>query len=142
MIDHMKRIRDHFAQSAQLKLEAADVLAPDNTGFYPLEQFEGDRFRWSDTAAAMLIPVPAGAQKIIIDCIPVRDLTSRGCDVRFYLDGTRVAYNQLTTEKSRVSITLNPELPKTLTLGWTCLPLVAPADFRRLGLAIKRVELM
>ena len=29
MIDHMKRIRDHFAQSAQLKLEAADVLAPD-----------------------------------------------------------------------------------------------------------------
>ncbi len=29
MIDHMKRIRDHFAESAQLKLEAADVLAPD-----------------------------------------------------------------------------------------------------------------
>lgn len=28
MIDHMKRIRDHFAESAQLKLEAADVLAP------------------------------------------------------------------------------------------------------------------
>ena len=29
MIDHMKRIRDHFAESAQLKLEAAEVLAPD-----------------------------------------------------------------------------------------------------------------
>ncbi|MEO8345927.1 MAG: phosphoheptose isomerase [Betaproteobacteria bacterium] len=28
-MDHMKRIRDHFAESAQLKLEAADVLAPD-----------------------------------------------------------------------------------------------------------------
>lgn len=28
MIDHMQRIRDHFAESAQLKLEAADVLAP------------------------------------------------------------------------------------------------------------------
>jgi D-sedoheptulose 7-phosphate isomerase len=28
MIDHMKRIRDHFAESAQLKLEAAEVLAP------------------------------------------------------------------------------------------------------------------
>jgi D-sedoheptulose 7-phosphate isomerase len=28
MIDHMKRVRDHFAESAQLKLEAADALAP------------------------------------------------------------------------------------------------------------------
>jgi D-sedoheptulose 7-phosphate isomerase len=28
MIDHMKRIRDHFAESAQLKLEAAEELAP------------------------------------------------------------------------------------------------------------------
>ena len=28
MIDHMKRIRDHFAESAQLKLEAVEVLAP------------------------------------------------------------------------------------------------------------------
>lgn len=29
MIDHLKRVRDHFAESAQLKLEAAEVLAPE-----------------------------------------------------------------------------------------------------------------
>ena len=29
MIDHTKRIRDHFAESAQLKLEAVDGLAPE-----------------------------------------------------------------------------------------------------------------
>ena len=29
MIDHMKRVRDHFAESAQLKLEAAEALAPE-----------------------------------------------------------------------------------------------------------------
>ena len=28
MIDHMQRIRDHFAESAQLKLDAAPALAP------------------------------------------------------------------------------------------------------------------
>jgi len=28
MIDHVKRIREHFADSAQLKLSAAEVLAP------------------------------------------------------------------------------------------------------------------
>jgi len=29
MIDHMKRVRDHFAESAQLKLESAEELAPE-----------------------------------------------------------------------------------------------------------------
>ena len=29
MIDHLKRVRDHFAESAQLKLDAAPSLAPD-----------------------------------------------------------------------------------------------------------------
>ena len=29
MIDYMKRIREHFAESARLKLEAAEELAPD-----------------------------------------------------------------------------------------------------------------
>jgi D-sedoheptulose 7-phosphate isomerase len=29
MIDHLKRVRDHFAESAQLKLDAALSLAPD-----------------------------------------------------------------------------------------------------------------
>jgi D-sedoheptulose 7-phosphate isomerase len=29
MIDHMQRVRDHFAESAQLKLEATEILAPD-----------------------------------------------------------------------------------------------------------------
>src|SRR6478736_4711614 len=29
MIDHMKRVRDHFAESAQLKLESAEALAPE-----------------------------------------------------------------------------------------------------------------
>ena len=28
MIDHVKRIRGHFADSAQLKLDAAEILAP------------------------------------------------------------------------------------------------------------------
>src|SRR5712671_1724812 len=28
MLDHIKRIREHFADSAQLKLDAAEALAP------------------------------------------------------------------------------------------------------------------
>lgn len=121
---------------------APDILAPANTGFYPLERYKDDTFRWSDTAAAILILVPAGGQRIRIDCIPVRDLTSPVCDLRFYLDGMRIPPGQLATEPHRVSIDFHAATPKILILGWTCLPLVAPTDSRRLGLAIKRIELM
>ena len=120
---------------------APDILAPSNTGFYSLERYQDDTFRWSDTAAAILVSVPAGEQRFRIDCIPVRDLTSPICDLRFYVDGARVPPGQLTTEPHRVSIDLHAATPKILTLGWTCLPLLSPTDSRRLGLAIKRIEL-
>src|SRR6185295_4340685 len=40
-----------------------DVFAPGHTGFYPIEQYQGHQFRWSDTAAAMLISVSAGTRQ-------------------------------------------------------------------------------
>jgi hypothetical protein len=118
-----------------------DVFAPGHTGFYPIEQYQGHQFRWSDAAAAMLISVSAGTRQIRIDCLPVRDLTSPVCDLRFYLDGARIPASQLKTEGKRVSIDLNAATPRVLTLGWTCVPVRAPADPRRLGLPIKGLEL-
>ena len=118
-----------------------DVFAPGHTGFYPIEQYQGHQFRWSDAAAAMLISISAGTRQIRIDCLPVRDLTSPVCDLRFYLDGARIPASQLKTEGKRVSIDLNAATPRVLTLGWTCLPVRAPADPRRLGLPIKGLEL-
>ena len=118
-----------------------DVFAADHTGFYPIEQYQGHQFRWSNAAAAMLIPVSAGTRQIRIDCLPVRDLTSPVCDLRFYLDGARIPAGRLKTEEKRVSIDLNAATPRVLTLGWTCVPVRAPADPRRLGLPIKGLEL-
>ncbi|HVQ67157.1 MAG TPA: hypothetical protein VMT08_06620 [Bradyrhizobium sp.] len=118
-----------------------DVFAPRHTGFYPIEQYQGHQFRWSDTAAAMLISVSAGTRQIRIDCLPVRDLTSGACDLRLYLDGARIPPGQLSTEKQRVSINLDAAAPRVLALGWTCLPMRTFRDSRRLGLAIKGLEL-
>jgi len=118
-----------------------DVFAPGHTGFYPIEQYQGHQFRWSDTAAAMVISVSAGTRQIRINCLPVRDLTDPACDLRFYLDGARIPPSQLTTEGQRVSIDVHAATPRVLTLGWTCAPLPAPADSRSLGLAIKGFEL-
>jgi hypothetical protein len=118
-----------------------DTLALGTTGFYPLEQYEGSRFRWSETAAAVLVFAPAGPQKIRIDCIPVRDLSDARSDFRFYLDGARIPSSQLSIEADRVSIDLEMVRPQIFKLGWTCLPLTAKGDFRQLGLAVKRIEL-
>jgi hypothetical protein len=118
-----------------------DALTLDATGFYPLEQSQGNQFRWSETAAAVLVFVPAGPQKIRIDCIPVRDLSDARSDFRFYIDGVRIPSSQLSMEADRVSIDLNLAQPQIVKLGWTCLPLIAAADPRQLGLAIKRIEL-
>jgi hypothetical protein len=92
-------------------------------GFYPIEQYQGHRFRWSDTAAAIQISVSAGTRQIRINCLPVRDLTDPACDLRFYLDGARIPPGQLTMEEQRVSIDLHGAAPGVLTLGWTCVPL-------------------
>jgi hypothetical protein len=119
-----------------------DALALNATGFYPLEQFQGSQFRWSETAAAVLVFAPAGLQRIHIDCIPVRDLFDAKSDFRFYLDGVRIPSSQLSMESDRISIGLDMARPKVVTLGWTCLPFIAPADARNLGLPIQRLELI
>ena len=100
------------------RVEASpDVFAPGHTGFYPIEQYQGHQFRWSDTAAAMPISVSAGTRQIRINCLPVRDLTSPVCDLRFYLDGARIPPGQLTTEEHRVSIDLNVATPQSPHAG-------------------------
>jgi hypothetical protein len=136
------KLRRAGRERHDVEVEAGhDVFAPGHTGFYPIEQYQGHQFRWSDTAAAMLISVSAGTRQIRINCLPVRDLTSPRCDLRFYLDGARIPPGRLKTEEKRVSIDLNAATPRVLTLGWTCVPVRAPADSRRLGLPIKGLEL-
>ena len=142
VIGKLRRTGRHRQDAVEDVVGAShDVFAPGHTGFYPIEQHQGHQFRWSDTAAAMLISVSAGTRQIRINCLPVRDLTNPACDLRFYLDGARIPPGQLRTEEQRVSIDLNAATPRVLTLGWTCVPLLAPADSRRLGLAIKGLEL-
>jgi glycosyl transferase family 2 len=119
-----------------------DALTLNATGFYPVEQFQGSRFRWSETAAAVLVFAPGGLQRIRIDCISVRDLFDARADFRFFIDGVRIPSSQVSFEADRISIEFDVIRPQIVTLGWTCQPFPAVADPRRLGLAIKRIDLI
>lgn len=121
--------------------EKAGFETLDTTGFYPLESFEGTKFRWSETEAAVLLSTLTGSQRIWIDCIPVRDLLDPQLDFRFFVDGKRIPSSRMSIENHRVSIDLDTKGPQVVKLGWTCLPLAAIADPRQLGMAVKRIAL-
>jgi Glycosyl transferase family 2 len=119
-----------------------DAPAMNAAGFYPIEHYGVDRFQWSETAAALIVSTFDGPQKISIECIPVRDLSDAKSDFRFYADGMRIGPNQLSIEANRITIALDVTRSRALILGWTCLPFIAVADSRRLGLPVKRIELI
>jgi hypothetical protein len=140
-IELQRRARRDTLQQGFVGL-GLDAMTLETTGFYQLEVYQGIRFRWSETAAAVRISIPAGSQKIRIDCIPVRDLSDARSDFRFYLDGVRIPSSQLSMETDRISVGLDVARPEIVTLGWTCLPFMAAGDARNLGLPIKCLELI
>ncbi len=111
----------------------------DQTGFYPLEKYQGVQFRWSETAAAIRIRADVGSQSVRMKCMPIRKLSET--DLRFYLDGKRIPEDAISMGVDDFEIRV--DLPKSgmCRLGWICRPFNATADPRRLGLPIMRVEL-
>lgn len=120
--------------------ENAAVL--DRTGFYPVEKYQGNPLRWSETAAAIRLPASAaGRPSIRIKCAPVRSLT-HGIDLRFYFNGRRIPHGAISTDADDSEIRIDLPQSGTGELGWICQPFPAKADPRRLGLPIMRIELV
>jgi hypothetical protein len=111
------------------------------TGFYPLEQYQGRTFRWSETEAAVRLRAPPGRLSIRITCLPVRSLSDR-IDLRFYLDGRPVPDGAVSTGSNGFEIRIVVPQSGMATLGWICRALPAPSDPRRLGLPILNFELI
>jgi hypothetical protein len=112
----------------------------DQTGFYPLEQYQGNLFRWSENAAAIRLAVDAGRQSIRIKCVPVRSLSYK-IDLRFYFDGKHIPDDAISTGVDTLEIRVDVPTSGTYELGWICRPFQARADPRRLGLPMMHVEL-
>jgi hypothetical protein len=113
----------------------------DQTGFYPLEKYQGMQFRWSETAAAVRVRADASRQSVLIKCVPnIRNLPET--DLRFYFDDKRIPDDAISMGVDDFEIRI--DLPKsgTCELGWICRPFRATRDSRHLGLPIMCVELV
>jgi hypothetical protein len=111
------------------------------TGFYPLEQYQGQTFRWSETEAAVRFRAPSGRLSIRITCLPVRSLSDR-IDLRFYMDGMPVPDGAVSTGPDGFEIRIVVPPSGTAVLGWICRAFPAQSDPRRLGLPILKFELI
>jgi hypothetical protein len=134
-----RRVRIKTAGNPQGDRAAGwNVLAPENAGFYPIEIFQGTKFRWSETAAIMPGWVSAGHHRIRIECLPVRSLT-QGADLRFYFNERPLAPEDVSIREESITIKLDVAQSRQSTLAWTCLPFPAVNDRRWLGIAVKRI---
>lgn len=135
---HAVRSRTPAAPKAVARL-GAQVLA--QTGFYPLERYQDRAFRWSETEAAMRIEAPAGRHVIRIECIRVREPLDQ-IDIRFYLDGRRVADNAIIYDAEGIELRLDLPASGIGRLAWICRRFPAAADPRRLGLPVAHLEVI
>jgi len=103
--------------------DGAVVLS--QTGFYPLEQYQGQVFRWSETEAAVRFRARPGDLSIRVKCLPVRSLSDR-INLRFYLDGKPVPNRAISYEAGGFEIQLVVPQSGTATLGWLCRAFPAP----------------
>jgi hypothetical protein len=129
------RSRDAVAGSGD------DAVVLHQTGFYPLEEFDGIPFRWSETAAAVRLRGGGGHRSIRIKCAPVRRLAD-GIDLRFYLDGRRVPDGAIAMDMGGFEIRIDLPQSATYRLGWICRRFEAKADPRHLGLPVVGFELV
>jgi len=111
------------------------------TGFYPLEQYRGQTFRWSEAEAAVRFRAPSGGLSIRITCLRVRGPWDQ-IDLRFYLDGRPIPNGAVSTGPNGFEIRLVVPPSGTTILGWICRAFPARSDLRRLGLPILNFELV
>jgi hypothetical protein len=131
--------RLNSAAGAEETISRTAVL--NQTGFYPLEQYEGQTFRWSETEAAVRFRAPPGRLSIRMTCLPVRSLSDQ-IDLRFYLDGGPVPSGAVSAGPNDFEIRIVVPPSGTAIFGWICRAFPAQSDPRRLGLPILNFELI
>src|SRR5882724_6605146 len=119
--------------------DGAVVLS--QTGFYPLEQYQGQVFRWSETEAAVRFRARPGDLSIRVKCLPVRSLSDR-INLRFYLDGKPVPNRAISSKPAASKFSLLSRSLGRPHSGWLCRAFPATGDPRRLGLPILSLELI
>lgn len=119
-----------------------DVFASGHAGFHLIENDgQGTTLRWSETAAAVRIVMPAGPSTIYVDCAPIF-LLPTAKELRFHLDGQEIPDTDVVIEPFRIVITARVATDQMSILGWTCSRFAAPNDPRVLGLPISKIDII
>lgn len=104
-------------------------------GFFGIESYQGEPFRWSEPTAALQLNIPAGAYTISMDIRPTGDWKQR--KPHFFLEGQKIAGESIRFEPGKVVFSFTCQ--DRPWLAWTCKPFrpkrAGLPDQRTLGVA-------
>lgn len=114
-------------------------------GFYPIETFQGQIFRWSTPAALVRVSLPAQTYKVVCRLLTARPALS---NLRLFFDGYPIPNFTIEADQSGFYFEIKPAIFKPdrniHDLALFCPPLdsrkLKTADHRNLGLPIKLIE--
>lgn len=113
----------------------------EHAGLHRIETAGGTKFRWSETAAAVRIDLPAGSSRIVVDCAQIF-LMPTITHLRFHLNGQTVSDRDVQLEPFRIVIRVHVASAGSFTLSWTCSRFDAPSDWRLLGLPVAQIDVV
>jgi hypothetical protein len=140
-IDFVQRWLDNAEIKKPIRHAAVDSIhwTPETThdsvtllGVYPLEEWQGAKFKWSQPATLMELPLKPGTYAFNMEWLSVRNVKN----LTVYLNETPLAITQ-GPQHARGTFTIQDEQP--VRFSWTCEPMFPKNDARILGLPIKSI---
>jgi hypothetical protein len=137
---------DRNERESVVRRQAADEIEERRLiGFYIVESRQGRTFRWTQPVASMLITTPSSSHAIAIEFEPIRGPLEK-MPLRVSVDGVAVSSSSIHINGDTMMIDRDGDLSiagtrKTLVTLAT-FPMVSRHDPRRLGMAIRSVEVL
>lgn len=103
-------------------------------GFHASEEWQAQKFRWSEPVAILEIPLSSGHYDLKIEWLPVRSIKN----LILYINGKPISgFHEDTTQ----TISFNVTSTSPTYFALTCEPLIAPRDKRILGLPVTSISI-
>jgi hypothetical protein len=121
-------------QSASSLIWMPDTAHPyPSFGFHASEEWQGQKFKWSEPVALIKIPLMPGTYQLKIEWLPLRNIE----DLRLYINEKQIAgFHEGTTLRISFQVTSD----SSTNFALTCEPWAAPNDKRLLGLPIASIS--
>ena len=129
------------------RYDLANVEEEQLNGFYFLEIWQDEQFRWAKAVASIQISLPVGNYEVVMKTLPIRPAKPQ-LHLNLFFNGHRINRFSCTADQREISFRLDPTMFKSglnhQNLVLICQPLAlrknGSGDTRELGLPVSTLE--